>query len=130
VSVSVDTQENSMRVVAANNRYNMQYFMDCILGGRLSEASLWQANVGRNLSLGDFEVGNAARTPLHDLVLTESFYLAIVQAVLAVQHRIAGLAPYPERLVRACSGSEDEVQYVWALPSDVQPDPSRWARGE
>src|SRR5687767_4198389 len=64
VSVCVDTEENSRRVVADSNRYAMKEFAKAIERGDLENAARWQANVGRNLSLGDFALVNVARTEL------------------------------------------------------------------
>lgn len=54
VSVCVDTEANSNSQVRSTNRYNTKHFRTEIAGGDLAGASLWQANIGRNLSLGDF----------------------------------------------------------------------------
>jgi hypothetical protein len=119
ISVCVDTEDNSNRSVASSNRYNMKYFMKAIADRDLNAASLWQANVGRSLSLGDFALVNAARTALGDVEPDQAFYLAMVESLVAIQHRVAAFSRSPERLVFACSGAEDEVAYVWALPSDA-----------
>ena len=119
ISVCVDTEDNSNRSVASSNRFNMKYFMKAIADKDLNAASLWQANVGRSLSLGDFALVNAARTALGDVEPDHAIYLAMVESLVAIQRRVAALSPSPERLVFACSGAEDEVAYVWALPSDA-----------
>jgi hypothetical protein len=119
ISVCVDTEDNSSRSVASSNRFNMKYFMKAIADKDLNAASLWQANVGRSLSLGDFALVNAARTPLGDVEPDQAFYLAMVESLVAIQRRVAAFSPSPERLVFACSGAEAEVAYVWALPSDA-----------
>lgn len=116
VSVCVDTEENSSRIVQRINAYNTKHFMEAVRTGDLDSAGLWQANTGRSLSLGDFETVNVARTELGKLEVNPQFYLAMIQAVLAKQNEIAALAPKPERLVFACSGAHDEVAYVWSLP--------------
>jgi hypothetical protein len=114
VSVCVDTEESSARAVASMNRYNMGYFAKAIAKGDLKAAGLWQANIGRSLSLGDFALVNAARTPLGPVAVNEEFYLSMVKAVMAVQQQVLSLSPHPERLVFACSGADDEVAYVWS----------------
>jgi hypothetical protein len=119
VSVCVDTEENSNRSVVATNAFNMRYFMKAIANGDLKAAELWQANVGRSLSLGDFTMVNVARTPLNSVPVDDQFYVSMVKALVAVQEQVAALSPNPERLVFACSGAEDEVAYVWSLPSDA-----------
>jgi hypothetical protein len=114
VSVCVDTEDNSARCVASTNRYNMKYFMQAIADKDLKAASLWQANIGRNLSLGDFVLVNCARADLGEAKVTPTFYLAMIEALVAVQSEVFALCPNPERLVFACSGPNDEVAYVWS----------------
>jgi hypothetical protein len=119
VSVCVDTEENSNKTVHAINGYNMKYFMDAIAAGDLSSASLWQANIGRSLSLGDFALVNVARTSLEKVHADDQFYVELVRSLAAVQDRVAVLSPARERLVLACSGADDEVAYVWSLPTSA-----------
>jgi len=114
VSVCVDTEENSARCVASMNRYNMKYFMQAIADNDLKSASLWQANIGRSLSLGDFVLVNCARTDLGKTKATSAFYLTMIEALVAVQSEVVDLSPNPERLVLASSGPNDEVAYVWS----------------
>jgi hypothetical protein len=115
VSVCVDTEENSGKNVASTNRYNMKYFMQAIAAKDLKSASLWQANIGRSLSLGDFTLVNCARTDLGKTKATPAFYLAMVEALVSVQSDVVALSPNPERLVFASSGPNDEVAYVWSV---------------
>ncbi len=117
VSVCVDTEESSQGCVASMNLYNMKYFMRAVRDKDLKSASLWQANIGRSLSLGDFALVDSARTSLGAMKTDSSFYVAMVEAVISVQSEVAKLAPVPERLVFACSGPDNEVAYVWSLPS-------------
>ena len=117
VSVCVDTEENSNRFVVDQNRYNMGYFLPAVANGELTTASLWQANVGRSLSLGDFHLVNVARTEFGGGEVDEHFYVGMVRALVAVQDRVAQLSPHPERLVFVCSGADDEAGLVWALPT-------------
>lgn len=119
VSVCVDTEANSNRTVIATNNYNMKHFMNAVAGGDLGNAILWQANIGRSLSLGDFALFNVARTELPAEMVDKRFYLSMVQAVVAVHDQVAALSPDPGRLVLACSGPNDEVEYVWSLPANA-----------
>ncbi|WP_227818313.1 hypothetical protein [Nitrogeniibacter aestuarii] len=96
------------------NRYNVKYFMQAIADKDLKSASLWQANIGRNLSLGDFVLVNCARADLGKTKATSTFYLAMIEALVAVQSEVVALSPNPERLVLASSGPNDEVAYVWS----------------
>jgi hypothetical protein len=123
VSVCVDTEENSNRSVVSMNRYNMRYFMQALTNGDLKSAGLWQANIGRSLSLGDFALVNAARTSLGNLTVDGGFYLDMMKSLVAVRDQVAALAPEPERLVFACSGANDEVAFVWSYESAQQSAP-------
>jgi hypothetical protein len=116
VSVCIDTEENSRRSVLSTNTYNMRHFLRAIADGDLEAAALWQANIGRSLSLGDFALVNVARADLGSVRVGKQFYLAMVRSLVAVQLQVAALAPQPERLVFACSGPNDEPAYVWSLP--------------
>ena len=51
--------------------------------GDLKDAALWQANVGRSLSLGDFAIVNAARTDIGEVPVDDRFYVLMAQAVVA-----------------------------------------------
>ncbi|WP_124451366.1 hypothetical protein [Paucibacter sp. KBW04] len=117
VSVCVDTEENSAKAASAINRYNRGYFSQAVANGDLMSARLWQANIGRSLSLGDFALVNVARTPLPAGAFSPDFYLSMVRSVMSVERRVAMLSPHPERLLFACSGPDAEVSYVWSALS-------------
>lgn len=121
VSVCVDTEPNSAQRVRSTNDYSAEHFRAAVAEGDLAAASLWQANVGRNLSLGDFVKVNLARTKFDRRKVGGEFHLSMVRALLAVEGQVAALAPDPARLLFACSGPDDEVAYVWALPPDAEP---------
>lgn len=116
VSVCVDTEENSVRSVQSMNKYNLRYFLKAVAEGNFQHASLWQANVGRSLSLGDFAMVNVARADIEEFVIDERFHLSMVKALVAVQNEIATLSSNPERLLLSCSSENSEVGYVWSLP--------------
>ena len=117
VSVCADSEDSSARCVASMNAYNAKHFGAAIAQGDLKHAALWQANVGRSLSLGDFAIVNAARTDIGDVPVDDRFYILMAQAVVAMQDRVAALAPRPDKLVFACSGAAEEVALVWAMPA-------------
>jgi hypothetical protein len=119
VSVCADTEENSDRVVRSINAYNMKHFINAARAGDLKSASLWQANIGRSLSLGDFSLVNLARRSLGATRVNDQFYVEMVQSVMAVQNQVSALSPKAQRLVFACSGANSEVAYVWSLPADA-----------
>lgn len=119
VSVCADSEESSARAVASMNAYNAKHFAAAVAIGDLKHAALWQANVGRSLSLGDFAIVNAARTEIGEVPSDAQFYVLMAQAVVAIQDRVAALAPRPDRLVLACSGPDDEVALVWTMPAST-----------
>ena len=114
VSVCVDTEESSKRLVASSNAYNQKYFWPAIERGDLEDAALWTANVGRSLSLGDFAFVNLARTDLPRGKISEEFYLEMVRALHAKEAEIVALARSPESLLFCASGADDEVSLTWA----------------
>jgi hypothetical protein len=115
VSVCADTMANSTRVVGEINRYNLKYFSKAVQAGRLDEAALWQANVGRSLSLGDFARKNLCRSDLPDLAADTNLHHAMVLAVFDRAADLARLAPEPAQLLLACSTADDEVGLVWSV---------------
>ena len=118
VSVCVDTAENSAETVRSTNDFSSKFFQAAVEEGDLATAGLWQANVGRSLSLGDFAMVNVARTDLDDEVEPDAeFYLAMVRTLVARQARVAQLAPDLSSLAFACSGADAEVSLVWSVPS-------------
>jgi len=115
VSVCVDTEANSLSSVMASNAYGMKYFAKAVETGNLKSAALWNANIGRSLSLGDFVLVNVARTKLDGIEPNNGFHLAMVRALWERQQQIAKLSPTPERLLFCCSGANDEVEFMWSL---------------
>jgi hypothetical protein len=125
VSVCVDTDANSRRVVADINRYNMKYFTEAVARGDLEDAALWQANVGRNLSLGDFALVNVARTDLGGIRVSKRFYVTMMTSLMERQREVVALALSDEALLFCCSGPSDEVAYVWsAMDRAARPNPA------
>ena len=117
IAICADTQPNSDRVVAEINRYNLRHFLDAIREADLSAAALWQANVGRSLSLGDFTAVNLARTELGDVPVDVSLCHAMVDTVIKNHSRIRKLSPNPAHTLLATSTLEDEVGLIWSLPA-------------
>jgi hypothetical protein len=77
--------------------------------------ALWNANIGRNLALGDFTVVNLERVELETEDADDKFYLIMVRSLITMQNDIAKLSPNPSRLLFTCSGPDDEVSYVWSV---------------
>ena len=116
ISVCIDTAEKSAATVASINAYNGKYFHGAVAAGNLEGASLWQANIGRSLSLGDFHLVNVARRELGcDFRPEEEFFVSLVQGVVAVEPLVAEMSVTPESLLLCCSGPDSEVQYWWSL---------------
>ncbi len=119
LSVCVDTEANSARTVAQINRYNTKYFHRAVEAQDFKSAGLWQANVGRSLSLGDFALVNVARTEVPAGAVNEQFFLHLVEELVRVEDQVVQLAPVREKLIFACSSADEEVAYVWSAASDA-----------
>jgi hypothetical protein len=115
VSVCVDTEASSARLVRSQNAFNTRYFADAVTKGDLRTAALFQANVGRSLSLGDFELVNVARTDLNGIRPDEGFYLSMIRSLRRREGEIARLARDPQRLLFCASSADSEVGYLWTM---------------
>jgi hypothetical protein len=123
VSVCVDTKESSLRLVHQSNQWSIKHFVQHLQNGSWEDACLFQANVGRSLSLGDFARVNLARTALPaSTVADQSFYLAMARAVIAHQREILMLASDREDVVFCCSSADSEVGLVWSALPNAEPD--------
>ena len=117
VSVCMDTEANSTRSVVLSNAWSNGHFRKAIDAGDLKQASLFQANVGRSLSLGDFALVNVARRSLPaEFRINKQFYLLMLRCVIQREVQLSRLSPLPDRLLFCCSGPQDEVAYVWCIP--------------
>jgi hypothetical protein len=119
ISVCVDTEENSARTVLSMNAYNTKHFHRAVSDGDLKMAKLWQASLGRSLSLGDFALVNAGRTELPGVEQDELLFATMLNALVAAELEVSKLAPAPRKLIFACSGVANEVEYVWSAASDA-----------
>ena len=120
ISVCVDTEASSARLVLSQNAFSMRYFADAVAKGDLSQAALFQANVGRSLSLGDFEMVNVARTDLNGIRPDDGFYLSMIRSLRRREKEIVPLARDAQRLLFCASSADSEVGYVWtAVPAAV-----------
>ena len=117
LSVCVDTAENSARVVRGINSFNRPHFASAARCGNLKSASLWCANIGRNLSLGDFTRVNVARTEVPRA--NESFFRAMLTGLLAKEAAIEALAVDRSALLICCSGPNDEVEFLWSVADNA-----------
>jgi hypothetical protein len=114
VSVCMDTEANSAECVRGTNAYNMRYFYEAIDEGDLGDAALWQANVGRNLSLGDFALVNLCRTDLGDETPDQDFFVEMVRTLVSAESDVLRQASDPDRVLFVCSTAADEAGLVWS----------------
>ncbi len=113
VSICVDTEASSTREVRSQNAFRIRHFADAVSRGDLQMAASFKANEGRNLSLGDFEMVNVARTTIGSVPVDDNFYLQMIRAVRAHEREIVLMARDAERLLFCASSAEGEVGYTW-----------------
>ena len=116
VSVCIDTKENSEIQLAKSNTYSMKNFRKAIENGQPEQARLWQANVGRSLSLGDFQAVNVAELTINDDLTNGDLYLDMVRAVQEKAPDILQQSTHKSSLVFCCSSADEEVGLVWVEP--------------
>ena len=121
VSICIDSELNSIEQVKSQNAYSMKHFKRLIQEGNLNRAVLWQANVGRNLSLGDFIAVNIVSYKLpEDSQPNESMYLAMINAINTKSETIQSLCSNSDKLLYCCSTSNEEVGLIW-VPFNTKP---------
>jgi hypothetical protein len=120
VSVYADSETNARRVVHALNRASMKRFVRAVQKRDLDEASMWQASVGRNLSLRTFAWKTLARRALGKHSQAPELHHAMLLAALQHTPRVLELSSAPERVLFTCSTPDEEVGLIWtadaALP--------------
>jgi len=114
LSICVDSELNSRRQVQSQREYSRKHFERVLRSGDAGELALWQTNIGRNLSLGDFELVNLARCDAGVPEIKSEHVLEVVHAVEAVRGEVLSLTSAPSDLVFCCSTEEDEVGLVWS----------------
>jgi hypothetical protein len=114
VSVCVDTEASSARLVLSQNAFRIRHFAEAVSRGDLRKAVMWKANIGRSLSLGDFELVNVARAKMGGIAPDDSFYLEMIRALRSREREIVPLASDPQRLLFCSSSAGAEVGYVWS----------------
>lgn len=114
VSVCVDTEESSARLVLSQNAFNAKHFVRAVAEGDLQRAALFQVNTGRSLSLGDFALVNIARTDLERIRSDDRFYLSMIRTLRSRESEILQLTSAPQRLLFCSSSADDEVGYLWS----------------
>ena len=118
VSICIDTKENSEEKVEEINAYNMKYFDKIISEGCLDEAVMWQANVGRSLSLGDFKAVNIVELDVEGKETDDAFYLSMINSIKKKLSNIKKLSSHGNALLFCCSNANEEVGLVW-VENDV-----------
>jgi hypothetical protein len=114
VSVCIDTEESSAKSVRSMNAYNMKYFHEAVDQGDLADAALWQANIGRSLSLGDFALVGLCRTDLGDEAPRQDFFVEMARSLMSAEPEVLRQAGDPDRVLFACSTADDEVGLAWS----------------
>ena len=114
ISVCADTAVNSAITVQQINTYNRKYFDLAVASGDLRTASLWCANIGRSLALGNFAVKNLARTSIDVAEVGEDFYRDILRALFNAEDKVTTLTGSKASLLLCCSGPSDEVEFCWS----------------
>jgi hypothetical protein len=114
VSICVDTEPNSARLVQRRNAFAIHHFSAAVADGDLKKAALFQANVERSISLGDFTLVNVARTGIGSIRADSDFYLNMIRALRAHESEIVSMASDPRRLLFCSSSEKWEVGYTWS----------------
>lgn len=115
LSVCVDSEQSSQRAVVRINKYNSKQFHDAVARSDHEMAALWQANLGRSLSLGDFALVNLARTDVPQEVVNDSFFGCLLNTLIDFESRVLDLIPEQNRwrVIFTCSTSDSEVGLMW-----------------
>ncbi len=115
ITVCIDSRENSEINVKSQNRFSSKYFTESISNKDLKNALLWQANTGRNLSLGDFSAVNVVSIEINpESISGDDFYLSMVDAIQAKTEKIRKLSKSPDDIIYTCSTMDNEVGLIWA----------------
>jgi hypothetical protein len=113
LSVCADSAANSRRVIRKLNRQSMKRFAAAVRKRDLDEASVWQATVGRGLSLSEFAWTDLGQRSLGKLAHAPSLHAAMLQAAMKRAPEVVQLASDPEALLFTCSTVDEEVGLVW-----------------
>ncbi|HET8933113.1 MAG TPA: hypothetical protein VFN67_06740 [Polyangiales bacterium] len=128
VCVYADSEESSRRVVGALNRASMKRFAKAVKKRDLEEAMMWQATVGRSLSLRNFAWKKLAKSSLRKLESAEALHEAMLLAAMNVVPKVAALSSDPEALLFTCSTVDEEVGLVWTADAATKARATRKRR--
>lgn len=120
VSVYADTEVSSRRVLGALNRSSMKRFAKAVQQRDLDEASMWQASVGRNLSLAAFSWRNLARRTLGDFKHAPELHEAMLLAAIECAPKVVALTSDRETLLFTCSTADEDVGLVWTADAAIK----------
>lgn len=87
---------------------------------------MWQATVGRSLSLADFAWKGLGQRSLGKLARAANLHEAMLLASLKVAAKVAAIASDREALLFTCSTPDEEVGLVWT--ADAAKTSTRAAR--
>lgn len=118
LSVCADTEKNSARSVAQANAFSLPYFEKAIEAGDLEGAALWQGNIGRSLSLGDFTHVNLARRDVPPGLVDEAWFASMAQGLMRHAGLVLQVCASDAVVVFAVSTATDEVGLVWCPKRD------------
>lgn len=113
VSVYADSEASSRSVIGALNRSSMKRFAKAVKKRDLDEALMWQATVGRSLSLSNFAWKKLAKSSLGKLKNAPELHEAMLLAALDVAPKVAALTSDRDKLLFTCSTVDEEVGLVW-----------------
>lgn len=116
LSVCVDSEKSSKATVARINSYNTTHFHRAIAQGDMESANLWQANIGRSLSLGNFEHVNIARTDVPPEIIDETFFRSVTNGLINAEQDVIALisSENKSRVLFGCSTADSEIGLVWS----------------
>lgn len=121
VAVYADSEANARRVVRELNRASMKRFAKAVRKRDLDEALMWQASVGRSLTLSDFAWKALARRPLGKLKNSPELHEAMLLATMQCAPLVAPLASDPEALLFTCSTADEDVGLIWTADAASLP---------
>ena len=113
VSVCIDTDENSFAQVREQNRRTGARFAELMADPEAGDVALWQPNLGRNTSLGDFTYVNLARRAYVFPHSHRSVSDALLRTLFERQAEIVSLSRRPDQLLLSASTPDDEFGICW-----------------
>jgi hypothetical protein len=116
LSVCADTLESSDKHTDSSLTWNYGQFAQALNAGDVEDAALFNASVGRSLSLGDFALVNLARRELDTDDDRKVIFEALAKGLHRNMNRCLGVCDPNQRIVFACSTQNSEVGLFWSPP--------------